>query len=49
MSFLALAGLIAWNHVDGNNTKAASKHSINQHRVRIVSFVHASILRQIVV
>jgi hypothetical protein len=31
VSFLTLAGLIAWNQVDGNNTQSASNTRINQH------------------
>ncbi len=33
MGFVALAVLIAWNHVDGNNTKSASNTPISQHTV----------------
>jgi hypothetical protein len=31
MGFLALAGLIAWNQGDGNNTKSASNTLMSQH------------------
>ncbi len=31
LGVLALAGLLAWNQVDGNSTKSASNTQINQH------------------
>jgi hypothetical protein len=31
VGFLALAGLITWNHVEGNNTQSASNMQISQH------------------
>jgi hypothetical protein len=31
VGFLALAGLIAWNHVGGNNTQSALNTQISQH------------------
>jgi hypothetical protein len=31
MGFLALAGLIAWNQADRNNTQSASNTLISQH------------------